>query len=122
MSDDTRNDDPAPEGEAPAAEPAEVTRLADRMLQGLGLDVRVEARDAGETIEVDVKGDDSGVLLARKGEALSAAQYLLNRIVYRGRRGKKIHVDSGGFRRQREEEIVEIARLTAEKVLAQGEE
>ncbi|MGH9797989.1 MAG: R3H domain-containing nucleic acid-binding protein, partial [Candidatus Polarisedimenticolia bacterium] len=44
------------------------------------------------------------------------------RIVYRGRRGKKIHVDSGGFRRQREEEIVEIARLTAEKVLAQGEE
>lgn len=122
MNDDHRNDDPATEGEAPAADPAEVARLADRMLQGLGLDVRVAARDAGETIEVDVTGDDSGVLLSRKGEALNAAQYLLNRIVYRGRRGKKIHVDSGGFRRVREEEIVEIARLTAEKVLAQGEE
>jgi len=113
---------PADEGPPEAADPAEVARLADRMLQGLGLDVRAEARDAGETIEVDIVGDDRKYLLGHKGEALNAAQYLLNRILYRGRKGKKIHVDSGGFRRLREEEIVEIARRSADKARASGEE
>jgi spoIIIJ-associated protein len=117
-----REDAAAEEGPQPAADPAEVARLADRMLQGLGLDVRAEARDAGATIEVDIAGGDRDVLLARKGEGLNATQYLLNRILYRGRRGKKIHVDSGGFRRLREEEIVEIARRAAEKARASGEE
>jgi len=107
---------------AVSADPAEVTRLADRLLQGLGLDVSCAARDAGETIEVDVDGADRDYLLDRRGEALNAVQYLLNRILYKGRAGKKIHVDSDGFRRLREEEIVEIAILAAEKVKARGEE
>lgn len=124
MSSDEQSDDAAPEGtdEAPPADPSEVESLAARMLQGLGLDVRVTARDAGDTIEVDVAGADRDCLLDRKGEALNAAQYLLNRIVYRGRKGRKIHVDSGGFRKLREEEIVETARRSAEKVLTEGEE
>ena len=107
---------------AVSADPAEVARLADRLLQGLGLDVSCAARDAGETIEVDVDGADRDYLLDRRGEALNAVQYLLNRILYKGRAGKKIHVDSDGFRRLREEEIVEIAILAAEKVKARGEE
>ncbi|MBI4169621.1 MAG: hypothetical protein HY510_06765 [Acidobacteria bacterium] len=124
MSSDEHFEDAGPEGtdQAPAADPAEVERLAERMLRGLGLDVHVAARDAGDTIEVDITGPDRDYLLGRKGEALNAAQYLLNRIVYRGRKGRKIHVDSGGFRKLREEEIVEIARRSAEKVKAEGEE
>ncbi len=105
-----------------AAHPDDVARLADRMLQGLGLEVTASARDAGETIEVDLLGPDRDYLLDRRGEALNAVQYLLNRILYRGRAGKKIHVDSEGFRKIREDEIVEIAVLTAQKVKARGEE
>jgi len=110
----------APGGEA--ADPADVVRLGERVLRGLGLDVTCAVKDAGETIEVDVQGPDRDFLLDRKGEALNALQYLLNRILYRGRAGRKIHVDSQGFRKAREEEIVEIAVLTAEKVKARGEE
>ena len=108
--------------EVPPADPAEVARLADRTLRGLGLDVQCSARDAGETIQVDVTGPDHDYLLDRRGAGLSALQYLLNRVLYRGRRGKKIQADAGGFRRLREEEIVEIARRAAEKVKAKGEE
>lgn len=124
MSSDQQPDDAAHEGteEVPPADPSEVESLAQRMLRGLGLDVSVTAREAGDAIEVDIAGADRDCLLDRKGEALNAAQYLLNRIVYRGRKGRKIHVDSGGFRKLREEEIVEIARRSAEKVLAEGEE
>jgi spoIIIJ-associated protein len=129
--DGTRPDDPGAgdaadpdleDAPGPAADPVDVTRLADRMLRGLGLEVSCSARDEELTIEVDVEGPDRELLLDRKGEALNAVQYLLNRILYRGRNGKRIHVDSEGFRKQREEEIVEIAMLTAEKVRARGEE
>ncbi len=129
--DGTRPDDPGAGGAAdpdlesafgPPADPADVTRLADRMLRGLGLEVTFSARGEELALEVDVPAPDRELLLDRKGEALNAVQYLLNRILYRGRKGKRIHVDSEGFRKQREEEIVEIAMLTAEKVRARGEE
>ncbi len=115
----------SPDGAAPeemCADPAEVEQLADRILGGLGLDIKTSARDAGEAIEADLDGPDRDYLLERKGEALNALQYLLNRIIYRGRRGRKIHIDCGGYRRVREDEIVQIAHRTAETVLAQGEE
>ena len=129
MSDTPRaqgGDDGTPEpGEgatAPAPDPAEVEKLARRILEGLGFEVTVAARDAGATIEVDVAGPDREFLLDHKAEALNALQYLLNRIIYRGRAGKKIHLDSDGYRRDREGEIVEAARRTAEHVKARGEE
>ena len=110
------------EGHAPAADAGEVERLAERILRGLGLDIRASARDDQDTIQVDLAGVDRDYLLSRKGEGLGALQYLLNRIIYRGRKGKKIQVDCGGFRKLHEEEIVEIAVRTAEKVKACGEE
>ncbi len=88
----------------------------------MGLDIRASARDDQDTIQVDLAGVDRDYLLSRKGEGLGALQYLLNRIIYRGRKGKKIQVDCGGFRKLHEEEIVEIAVRTAEKVKACGEE
>ena len=123
MLDDPGGDIPGEDaGPAPAAKTEEVERLTDRILGGLGLDVRAKASDTETAVLVDLTGSDRDYLLSRKGEGLSALQYLLNRIVYRGRKGKKIHADSGGFRRLREEEIAEIALLAAEKVKASGEE
>lgn len=120
--DDLDPADTGSEAVTPPADPDEVQRLAERLLLGLGLELTAAAKDAGETIDVNISGPDRDLLLSRKGEPLSAVQYLLNRIIYRGRQGKKIHVDSDGFRRMREEEIVEIAIRTAEKVRAKGEE
>jgi len=113
--------DPAEEPAA-QARPEEVETLARRILEGLGFDVTVAARDAEATIEVDIAGPDRDFLLDHKAEALNALQYLLNRIIYRGRTGKKIHLDSDGYRRDREEEIVEVARRTAAQVKSRGEE
>jgi spoIIIJ-associated protein len=117
---DERMDDV--EAEELRASPDEVQALADRILKGLALDVAVAASDTEESIEVDITGPDRDYLLDRRGEPLNALQYLLNRIVYRGRRGRRIHVDSEGYRRLREDEIVEIALRTAEKVKARNEE
>src|SRR5882672_9172193 len=114
--------DTEPGEEAPAADPADVVRLAERILHGLGLDIKATASDGAEAIQLDLAGPDGEHLLNRKGEGLGALQYLLNRIIYRGRKGRKIQVDCGGFRKMREDEIVEIAVRSAEKVKAGGQE
>jgi spoIIIJ-associated protein len=123
MQDDLSGDPSGP-GEAPAppADAGEVERLAEAILRGLGLEVRARAEDAPSAIQVDLTGKDRDYLLSRKGEGLSALQYLLNRIIYRGRKGKRIQVDCGGFRKLHEDEVVEIARRSAEKAKARGEE
>jgi spoIIIJ-associated protein len=123
MLDDPGGDAPAEDaGPVPAATTGELEQLTDRILGGLGLDVRSKATDTDAALVVDLTGSDRDYLLSRKGEGLSALQYLLNRILYKGRKGKKIQVDCGGFRKLREDEIVEIALLTAEKAKACGEE
>jgi spoIIIJ-associated protein len=109
-------------GPVPAADTADVERLTDRILGGLGLDVRAKATDSETSLLVDLTGSDRDYLLSRKGEGLSALQYLLNRIIYKGRKGKKIQVDCGGFRKLREDEIVEVALRSAERAKARGEE
>lgn len=113
---------PSEIGRDVAADASGIETLANRMLGGLGLDVKASVTNETETFEIDITGNDREYLLDRRGEALNAVQYLLNRMVYRGERGKKIHVDSEGFRRVREDEIVAIAQHAAEKVLASGED
>jgi spoIIIJ-associated protein len=121
---DDLTDDSSDQAEDPAlrADAADVERLAARILVGLGLDVRAKATDTEAAIQVDLTGPDREYLLSRRGEGLGALQYLLNRIIYRGRRGRKIQVDCDGFRKLREDEIVEIALRSAEKAKARGEE
>jgi len=123
MLDDPGGDSTAGDADpAPAATTGEVEQLSDRILAGLGLDVRSKATDSGAALLVDLTGSDRDYLLSRKGEGLSALQYLLNRIIYKGRKGRKIQVDCGGFRKLQEDEIVEIALRSAEKAKARGEE
>src|SRR3989442_2410454 len=123
MLDDPGGDSPGEDaGSAPAATTGEVERLTDRILGGLGLDVRAKVTDTETAVLVDLTGSDRDYLLSRKGEGLGALQYLLNRIIYKGRKGKKIQVDCDGFRKLREDEIVEIALRSAEKSKARGEE
>ncbi len=120
----TRSDDLEPEADGPMviADPAEVEALTRQVLEGLGLQVTVTVKDTGETLEVDVDGADRDLLIDHKAEALDALQYLANRIIYRGRTGKKIHFDSGGYRRGREDEIVQTARRAADAVKDRGRE
>ncbi len=62
-------------------------------------------------------GPDRGLLLAKKGSLLTAFQYLVNKIfMNRQEAPQKIFIDSQGYRVAREEELRDIALMSAEKV------
>ncbi|MEX2375588.1 MAG: Jag N-terminal domain-containing protein [Dehalococcoidia bacterium] len=70
----------------------------------------------------DDASDELGVLIGRRGETLAALQYLINTIVSKG--GNKppaFGLDIEGYRRRREEMLVDLARDIAQEVRETGD-
>ncbi|ORC34616.1 RNA-binding cell elongation regulator Jag/EloR [Marispirochaeta aestuarii] len=77
--------------------------------------VTVAGREARKTI-VRIDSDHSGILIGRKGKNLDALQVLVN--VFAGKLGfpNRVVVDTENYRSRREENLVRMARKTADQV------
>ena len=62
--------------------PVSPTETLLKILQLLGFDAQVKARQMDGDLVLDVVAEDSGRLIGRQGQILSELQYLLNRIVF----------------------------------------
>jgi len=90
------------------------------------LTVQVRTAEANSSAEegqaeifADLDGRDKEILLARGGEVLKALEYLAFRALrLEPAFHEKIHLDCGGYRAIRFEELRMTARLAAERVLA----
>ena len=101
----------------------------EKLLELMGLEASVEIR-APETpgdgigltkAVLDVSGEDLGMLIGRRGSTVASLQYMVNLIV--GRRFKDnapVHVDVEGYRRRREEALLDLAFRMAEQVRESG--
>ena len=111
--------------EAELAEQGEVVRgfLVD-LLDAFGLDGDVTAAPAEEgAVELEVAGDDLGLLIGPKGATLQAVQELSRSMLQRTRPGEshaRIRVDVGGYRARRREALEAFVRKVAEDVVASG--
>ncbi|MBE0480470.1 MAG: protein jag [Dehalococcoidia bacterium] len=95
------------------------------LLNGTGIDadIHVEVKHGGEqsTISLDIEGDDLGILIGRRGETLTALQYLVNLIVSRQARSYVgVVVDVEGYRKRRYEALRQLARRLADQVRSTG--
>lgn len=104
------------EGAAAAAH-----RLADRLLQVMGFTTTVRAREAGDTVTVEVRGQDLGALIGRRGGTLEAVELLLGAMVAKetGLRSRII-LDVEGYWERRSAYLEKLARQTAERVQRDG--
>ena len=87
----------------------------------MGLHVTVTGTEAGEGVRVDIEGEGSEAFLFQRGEALRALQTIVN-IAFRRQLGEdgRVLVDCQGFRRDKDAELRQTAKLLAEKVLQNG--
>jgi spoIIIJ-associated protein len=80
-------------------------------------------RGVGETgtIQLDIRGEDLGILIGRRGETLSSLQYLVNLIVSRRVKAHVgVVVDVEGYRQRRYESLRLLAQRLAEQVKSTG--
>ena len=96
--------------------------LVGRMIGHLGWDLAVRVEEIeGDTIRVDLSGEDRDLVLCNRAEVLEALQYLLSRSFGRENRdAQRILVDCDSYRARKEAELREIALRVSDRVRRTG--
>lgn len=72
-------------------------------------------------LSIDISNGDPGILIGRRGQTLSALQYLVSIIIRRKlKRGVRVIIDVAGYRKRREEELQNLTQRVAELVKSTG--
>lgn len=83
----------------------------------LEVEIIIEKDEESNTLNIDLKGDDMGVLIGKRGQTLDSLQYLTNLAV--NRRAEdfvKVKIDTEDYRKRRRETLENLARNIAYKV------
>jgi spoIIIJ-associated protein len=101
--------------------------VISKMLHLLKLQAQVSAhygsaeRDGRRNINVDIRGNDLGVLIGRRSETLSAFQYIASLIVGKDtQQFVQLTVDVEGYRERREKQLIQMAKRMADQVAKSG--
>lgn len=98
-----------------------IKEFLDRILQDMNMDVGIEIKPREGYYFVNFYGKHLGILIGRRGETLDALQYLCNLAVNRRLKNRvKIIIDIEGYRKKREQTLVNLARRLSAKVKETG--
>lgn len=95
----------------------EATVILKQILEQMGeqTDVRQIEIDA-ETVELEIKGDGSGILIGRHGQTLDALEYIVNRILARRiKDAAPISLETESYRARRRQQLHRMALSMGEK-------
>ena len=110
-------------------QPADVVKVTseilENLLDGLGVDVVLNLKQAhNEDLggpEFEIEGDDSGLLIGRRGETLRALQFLVKFIVSRKLESRaNISIDVEGYQARRYDSLANLANRVAQRVASSG--
>ncbi|CAB4705900.1 MAG: KH domain-containing protein [Actinobacteria bacterium] len=103
---------------------AEAEKFIHGLLGALGLEGTTAVRHDGEDIEVDVDGENLGVLIGPRGTTLLAVQDLVRVAAQRriGDHTTRLRLDISGYREKRQAALARFAMEQADEVASTGEE
>lgn len=99
--------------------------ILDNILGLLLLEGSYEAAEGDDGFVVSIETKDAGRLIGARGESLEGLQLIVNQIMSRkmGEEGfKRVILDVGGWRKQKEEELKSKAKELGKQVLETGKE
>ena len=94
-----------------------VTEILDRLLGLMDVEGKVEVLSTEVPLQLNVKGDDLGILIGRRGQTLGALEYVTKlMVVQRMKTWLPLTVDVAGYKKHRRESLEKLARYLAEQV------
>lgn len=82
---------------------------------GMSVDIQVELRD--RHLKINLKGEDLGILIGKRGQTLDSLQYLVNLVVNRGNAPYVgVTLDTENYRQRRKDTLESLAHNLAKKV------
>ena len=89
----------------------------------LVVEVDMDYNEEERTINIELKGEEMGMLIGKRGQTLDAIQYLTSLIANKKKTSEnyiKIKIDTENYRQRRKETIENLARNVASKVKKTG--
>ncbi len=94
-----------------------VVEILDTLLGLMGVQGQVEVQSKELPLGLNIKGDDLGILIGRRGQTLVALEYITKLIVVRRLKAwVPLTVDVGGYKRRRHDSLQKLALYLAEQV------
>jgi spoIIIJ-associated protein len=94
-----------------------VTEILDTLLGLLGVTGKVEVVSDEIPLALDIKGDDLGILIGRRGQTLACLEYITKLIVVgRLKTWLPLSVDVAGYKERRRDSLQRLALYLAEQV------
>ena len=83
----------------------------------MAVEIIVKVNEEEKLIEVDLKGEDLGILIGKRGQTLYSLQYLTNLAVNKHSENYyKVKVDTEDYRKRRKDTLENLAKNIAYKV------
>ncbi|NSW92036.1 MAG: protein jag [Firmicutes bacterium] len=84
----------------------------------MNVNVQMAVDEGDDAVYVSIEGEDSGIIIGRRGETLDALQYLSCLAINNGKEGyKKVVIDIENYRKKREDTLIKLSYKLAERVV-----
>lgn len=99
--------------------------IAKTFLSGIfgamGMDVEIKAKTGAESLDVEMSGDNMGIVIGKRGDTLDALQYLTSLVVNHESDDRiRVILDTENYREKRHEALLALAKRLADKVTKSG--
>ncbi|NLC67655.1 MAG: protein jag [Clostridiaceae bacterium] len=95
-----------------------VKKFLDEVFEKMNLNVQMVVEEDDKAVYVKIEGEDSGIIIGRRGETLEALQFLSCLVVNNGKGDyKKVIIDIENYRKRREDTLVKLSHKLAERVI-----
>lgn len=94
-----------------------------KVFEAMGVKAEINAAydDEEKTLNVDIAGDDMGILIGKRGQTLDSLQYLVSLVVNKDSESYiKVKLDTENYRERRKETLENLAKNIASKVRRTG--
>jgi len=94
-----------------------VVEFLDKVFAAMELKVNVKVSFDEESVNVDLEGDDMGMLIGKRGQTLDSLQYLLSLVINKNNEGYlRVKLDTENYRERRKKTLENLAKNIAFKV------
>ncbi len=97
---------------------AKAEEFLGKVLSLMNINAEFSVSKEEDTLNIEVKGENMGAVIGRRGETLDALQYLTSIVVNKGKDDyTKISLDAENYRKKRADALEKLANKVADKVI-----
>lgn len=99
--------------ESASSDPKE---FLEKVFNAMGMKVSIDVETKEDEMNIELSGDDMGVLIGKRGQTLDSLQYLTSIVVNKGRKEYiRVKIDTENYRLRRKETLENLAKNLAYK-------